>query len=63
MNPLTAAACYQSSAFITEYCDRRDVITIVISFHCHSTISPSEREELCWKGKTAQHEMNMKSFS
>lgn len=47
MNPLTAVACYQSFAFITEYCDRREVISIVIGSHCHSTILPSERVELC----------------
>ena len=59
MNQLAAVSCYQSPSFITEYCDRRDVISIVSSSHCHSAILASEK-----KGgnavKKAQHEMNTK---
>ncbi len=47
MNQLAVVACYQSPSFIPEYCDSRDVISIVSSSHCHSAILASEKEGMC----------------
>lgn len=47
INQPAVVACYQSPPFIKEYCDRRDVISIVSSSHCHSAILASEGEGMC----------------
>lgn len=49
MNKLAVTACYQSPPFITEYCDRRDIISIVISLSfCHFSSKECVEKSPAW---------------